>query len=368
MFSSLRSTWQHAIQHPARLLIIPGLMIIGFAGILTISSAQDASINLLGFHNTHTPFSLQLNATDILPQGAQIDVHPHQDMPDASVLINHQEVIHFRTRLGNDTPYERATKTAKRLHDNLSKHPDQTHIYAHIANNEAHIKLGKTILATIDEETATSAGNTIESLAITWTNLLQNALGIQQMALPDEVLPAGKFKQSGMASWYGAKFHGRRTANGSIYNMYEYTAAHKRLPFGSLVQVTNLKNNKTVIVKITDRGPFAHGRIIDLSKAAAEEIGLTRSGVAPVKIQTLNLAKTPYRLPAPAQPTSSYELSVSQPVAPTPRLDTKTEQTEVANVPEPKVNNPATERQVPVSFLDAPIAAPAYAPASPNKP
>lgn len=70
------------------------------------------------------------------------------------------------------------------------------------------------------------------------------------------------------ASWYGPNFHGKRTASGSIYNMWSMTAAHKTLPFGSKVQVTNLENNKSVVVKITDRGPFKPGRVIDLSKKA----------------------------------------------------------------------------------------------------
>lgn len=71
-----------------------------------------------------------------------------------------------------------------------------------------------------------------------------------------------------IASWYGPKFHGKRTASGAIYNMYAMTAAHKTLPFGSKVRVTNLKNNKSVVLKITDRGPFTPGRVIDVSKKA----------------------------------------------------------------------------------------------------
>ena len=97
----------------------------------------------------------------------------------------------------------------------------------------------------------------------------------------------GSEYQSGMASWYGGNFNGRKTANGEIYNMNEMTAAHKTLPFGTLVRVTNTRNGDTVDVRINDRGPFVGGRIIDLSRAAASDIGLTASGVAPVKIAIL---------------------------------------------------------------------------------
>ena len=77
---------------------------------------------------------------------------------------------------------------------------------------------------------------------------------------------------AGMASWYGPGFHDKKTASGAIYNMYAMTAAHKSLPFGSKVKVTNLNNNKSVVVKINDRGPFKPGRIIDLSKKANQMI------------------------------------------------------------------------------------------------
>ncbi len=80
--------------------------------------------------------------------------------------------------------------------------------------------------------------------------------------------------QTGIASWYGSKFHGRTTANGETYNMYEMTAAHRDLPFGTMVKVVNPKNGKSVVVRINDRGPFIEGRIIDLSKKAAEKINI----------------------------------------------------------------------------------------------
>ncbi len=95
------------------------------------------------------------------------------------------------------------------------------------------------------------------------------------------------FKQRGIASWYGNKFHGLRTANGEIYNMYGMTAAHKTLPIPSYVRVTNLNNQRQVVVRVNDRGPFHSDRIIDLTYAAAAKLGFADRGTAPVAIEVI---------------------------------------------------------------------------------
>ncbi len=100
---------------------------------------------------------------------------------------------------------------------------------------------------------------------------------------------AAGFRQRGIASWYGTKFHGRRTSSGERYNMYAMTAAHKTLPLPSYAKVTNLLNGRQVIVKINDRGPFHEGRIIDLSYAAAGKLGLLHRGTAPVEIEAITV-------------------------------------------------------------------------------
>lgn len=92
---------------------------------------------------------------------------------------------------------------------------------------------------------------------------------------------------SGSASWYGGKFHGRKTANGERYNMHEMTAAHKTLPFGTKVRVTNQRNGQSVTVRINDRGPFTGNRVIDLSRGAAQAVGMIKQGIASVKIEVL---------------------------------------------------------------------------------
>ena len=90
-----------------------------------------------------------------------------------------------------------------------------------------------------------------------------------------------------IASWYGVPYHGRRTANGEIYNMHAYTAAHRSLPFGTRVKVCNPDTNRCATVRINDRGPFIPGREIDLSKADADAIGLTGKGVGRVTMKRL---------------------------------------------------------------------------------
>ena len=92
----------------------------------------------------------------------------------------------------------------------------------------------------------------------------------------------------GIASWYGEKFHGRKKANGEIFNMYKYTAASKIFPLDSYVLVKNLENSKEVVVRITDRGPLKKGRIIDLSKSSAEKLGFVKKGLVKVRVIPLH--------------------------------------------------------------------------------
>jgi len=94
--------------------------------------------------------------------------------------------------------------------------------------------------------------------------------------------------ETGLASWYGPKFHGRRTASGEVFNQEKFTAAHRTLPWGSRVRVTNLDNGKSVDVRINDRGPFGKGRIIDLSRAAARALDIVIRGITTVRIEWLS--------------------------------------------------------------------------------
>ena len=93
--------------------------------------------------------------------------------------------------------------------------------------------------------------------------------------------------ETGVASWYGIPYHGRRAASGEIFDMEQLTAAHRTLPFETWVEVTNLTNGKRIDVRINDRGPFVDGRIIDLSQAAAREIDMLRAGIARVRLRVI---------------------------------------------------------------------------------
>lgn len=101
------------------------------------------------------------------------------------------------------------------------------------------------------------------------------------------LLSAHGFAEEGIASWYGKDFHGRKTANGEIYDMYGLTAAHKLLPFNTVVKVTNLRNGRSATVRVNDRGPFVGDRIIDLTNTAANQIGMLGAGTARVRVETV---------------------------------------------------------------------------------
>jgi rare lipoprotein A len=99
------------------------------------------------------------------------------------------------------------------------------------------------------------------------------------------------FRQRGIASWYGKQFHGRKTSNGETYNMYGLSAAHKTLPLGTWVRVRNLTNDRSVELRINDRGPFVRGRVIDLSYGAAKKLGVVGPGTAKVEVVALGIRK-----------------------------------------------------------------------------
>jgi rare lipoprotein A len=121
------------------------------------------------------------------------------------------------------------------------------------------------------------------------------ALACGPKRAPDSAAGVPGYEETGIASWYGGKFHGRRTASGEVYDMYELTAAHRTLPFGTVVRVTHLANRRSVEVRITDRGPFVKGRIIDLSYAAAKRLDMVREGVARVKLVVVRRAQVAQR-------------------------------------------------------------------------
>lgn len=134
----------------------------------------------------------------------------------------------------------------------------------------------------------------------------------------------GKYKQRGIASWYGKKFHGQHTSIGEIYNMYAMTAAHPTLPIPSYARVTNLANQKSVVVRVNDRGPFLHNRIMDLSYAAAHKIGIIRTGSGEVEVESLTpnaVMQTAQKTVVAIAPIPSAESVTSTPLPPTEQSD-----------------------------------------------
>jgi rare lipoprotein A len=116
------------------------------------------------------------------------------------------------------------------------------------------------------------------------------------------------FVQEGLASWYGPDFHGKKTSNGEIYDMYAMTAAHKTLPLGIWVRVINRSNGRTAVVRVNDRGPFVRGRVIDLSYAAADRLGVIGPGTAPVRVEALGDRVRGEDGRATYQPLASYDV------------------------------------------------------------
>lgn len=130
------------------------------------------------------------------------------------------------------------------------------------------------------------------------------------------VLPSSEgYEATGIASWYGRDFHGKRTSSGEIYDMHELTAAHKTLPLPSMVLVTNLDNGRSVVVTVNDRGPFVKDRIIDLSFAAAKELDIVRAGTGRVEVQAL--ARASGAIPVAATGAGSAPVAAGAAVAPT---------------------------------------------------
>jgi rare lipoprotein A (peptidoglycan hydrolase) len=217
----------------------------------------------------------------------------------AVVYINNKEVVRYNYSAGGFSPEARTKILVNRLQQFLSQNGNPKDIVPGKENNCSVGRAGNNILFTADKMNAEVLGLSPEGLSIYWVNNIREALNTPKIVRGNSFIASrgdvsalfatkylGK-EETGIASWYGGIFHGRKSADGSVYNKYEFTAAHKTLPFGSLVKVTNLNNSKSCIVKITDRGPFVKGRIIDLSRAAAQEIGVLSSGVSRVKLEII---------------------------------------------------------------------------------
>ncbi len=202
------------------------------------------------------------------------------DRPIGEVAINGVPVVRIRTGSGDLTSIERARIITGRIVRLTQSGLAAERIKPGYLNSSAVVNAGAELLATADAESAALNGCTPSELALLWANNLRRALGAAPLAGE-----SGGEVIRGWASWYGPGFHGRETANGETFDQDALTAAHRTLPFGSEVKVTNTYTGQSVVVRINDRGPFVKGRIIDLSRGAARAVGLTAYGIAPVELR-----------------------------------------------------------------------------------
>ncbi|MBD2159375.1 septal ring lytic transglycosylase RlpA family protein [Limnothrix sp. FACHB-1083] len=272
----------------------------------------------------------RISAAAAIPQptaiGSQLygitKVHAHQ-LGNRTAVTLYVRNIPVVTFLANDeasttNALERATATAREIDQRHANGVDAQAIRYEWSNRENRywVTMGGQPLVAIDQTTlAPQPTASYSADAVQVTNRLRRQLGNAQplayngqlrmraasnqsgddaLGNPNAnglrhngVLYAVRSSQTGQASWYGPGFHGNRTANGERFNQNALTAAHRTLPFGTLVRVTNLRNGRSVIVRINDRGPFTRGRIVDLSVAAAREIDMYSSGVASVRLEVL---------------------------------------------------------------------------------
>jgi len=206
--------------------------------------------------------------------------------------------------LTSPNPVERATAAAAMINQLNRDGIDPNKIIPAWKNGNYVIKFGDRAMLKFDQQAVfpESLQNQTEDV-LESANLLRRLLGGANPVLEVVNAPKTTFVArssspslnsrilsviSGMASWYGPGFDGNYSASGEIFNASELTAAHPNLPFGTLVRVVNMDNNQSVVVRINDRGPYAHGRVIDISTAAASIIGLISSGIAPVRLEVLS--------------------------------------------------------------------------------
>jgi rare lipoprotein A len=206
--------------------------------------------------------------------------------------------------LTSSNPIERATAAAALINQLNRDGLDANKIIPAWKNGNYVIKLGDRAMLKFDQQAVFSESLQNQTQDVLESaNLLRRLLGGASPVLEVANSPKPKYTasssspalnsrivgvMSGMASWYGPGFDGNYSASGEIFNASELTAAHPSLPFGAMVRVVNMDNNQSVVVRINDRGPYVHGRVIDISTAAANVIGLISSGVAPVRLEVLS--------------------------------------------------------------------------------
>ncbi len=295
--------------HPAATLYVRNIPVLTF-----LSSNPVATSNTIGTNQDNTRSATRSAHTKVATIGNLAD------------LNRQANVGHAHDIQATNTPLWRATAVAAKLNQLNLDHVDASKITVswkagsgattktlgdskETLRDRYLIKVNGEELVEINAETRLpDQTNDLGQDALQATNRLRRLLGnappLREVSgkpapppkLPQKIvrpkpqqisLGAIRSRLSGMASWYGPGFHGNRSASGERYNQNALTAAHRSLPFGTKVRVTNIQNGRSVIVRINDRGPHIRGRIIDLSAAAARIVGVMQSGVAPVRVEVL---------------------------------------------------------------------------------
>ncbi|MGE5584166.1 MAG: septal ring lytic transglycosylase RlpA family protein [Bacillota bacterium] len=225
--------------------------------------------------------------------GVSVRVRESATVPGGwEVALGGHVVMRIRAGAGGMSAGDRAASVAQRLRESLADSGGEG-VKPALVRGSFAVAAGDRLIVTVDSEHAALNGSSCYELALQWANNIRAALGAPVLRRVDGghlvSLDGGRRRSVhvGRASWYGGRWHGRPTATGEVYDQESLTAAHRTLPFGTLVRVTNLSNGKHVTVRINNRGPYVAGRDIDLSRAAAEAIDLIGPGVAPVAIEVV---------------------------------------------------------------------------------
>ncbi|HEY9878413.1 MAG TPA: septal ring lytic transglycosylase RlpA family protein [Leptolyngbyaceae cyanobacterium] len=266
----------------------------------TTTTPQVQTLNLASLARNESFSIVQAHAFDNR-QAATLYVH---NIPVLTFLGNQLATLADNKSIDNTTPVStsdpmvKANQIGAQLEQFYQAQGDATQISVRWdAQQESYlVTLNGNPLVAVNSDTILpdTTGEAAED-ALNIANRLRRLMGDAPPLEEVEGMPAVGNSQTlavtsvltGMASWYGPGFHGRRSASGEMFNQNALTAAHRTLPFGTQIRVTNLSNRQQVIVRVNDRGPYAHGRVLDLSEAAARAIGLTRSGVGMVQIEVL---------------------------------------------------------------------------------
>ena len=250
--------------------------------------------------------------TDLTPSLVQVIAHSLDSTPAATLYLSNIPLLTFvgtepataettdkidtAARGGAADPTVQASTFGERIDALYRDGVDASTISArwNVDDERFEVMIGDAVLVALNERvTLPDTTGDIAEDTLQITNRLRRLLGNVEPITEIEGRPAPaptvavRSVSSGLASWYGPGFHGRRSASGEVFNQNAMTAAHRTLPFGTRVRVTNVNNGRQVIVRINDRGPFSGGRVIDLSAGAAGSIGLRSAGVGPVQIEVL---------------------------------------------------------------------------------